>query len=359
MRAWVCHALTPDRSGLRFVSDWPEPGLPGSGQALVEIKAAALNYPDLLMLAGGYQFKPELPFIPGVEASGIVSAVGEGVSAEWVGRHVAIGARSGCLAERIIVPVEAISAAPAGYSHGETASYTVGALAAYVGLHERGRLGAAETLLVLGAGGGMGLAAVGIGKALGARVLAAASDSAKLDAAKRAGADDVVLIDRAAPDFSAFRDSIDIVFDPVAGRLLTPAVKTLRWGGRYLLIGFVGGMPAPFATNHALLKGIEIIGVRAGEHGRRDPGAGARARAAVAALAASGRYRPAIGLTLPLDQADAAFRAMAEGVLAGKAVLLVAAQSGGAHALRKNGSFASPSSTRRVTPPNIRSCREE
>jgi len=324
MRAWVCHRLSEDRAGLRFEPGWPEPPSPRADEVRVDIKAAALNYPDLLMLSGGYQFKPDLPFVSGVEASGVVAAVGEGVAADWIGRHVAFGARSGCLAERIIVPIRQVRPMPSGYSHVEAASYMVGGLTAYVGLAERGRVAAGETLLVLGAGGGMGLAAVSIGKALGARVIAAASDERKLDAARGAGADDVLRVDRAAPDFDALRDSIDVVFDPVAGNLLKPAMRTLRWGGRYLLIGFVGGMPEPFATNYVLLKGIEIIGVRAGEHGRRDPEAGARAEAEIERLAASGAYRPYIGLDVPLDRADKAFAAMADGSLVGKAVIRIA-----------------------------------
>jgi NADPH2:quinone reductase len=323
MRAWVCHRLSDDRSGLSFERDWAEPPAPGRGEVGVAIRAAALNYPDLLMLSGGYQFRPELPFIPGTEAAGVVTAVGEGVDPAWLGHLVALGARTGCLAERITVPAAAIVAAPAGYAVEETASYAVGGMTAYVGLVERGRLAPGETVLVLGAGGGMGLAAVAIGNALGARVIAAASDDAKLAAARAAGADDVVRVDRAAPDFAALRDAVDIVFDPVAGPLLAPAMRTLRWRGRYLLIGFVGGMPAPFETNDALLKGIEIVGVRAGEYGRRDAAAGHRVRVAVDALAASGAYRPLIGGRWPLDRADAAFAAMAAGTLVGKAVLRV------------------------------------
>lgn len=323
MRAWVCHELAGDRSGLRFEPGWPGAPPPGAGEVRVALHAAALNFPDLLMLSGGYQFKPDVPFIPGVEAAGGVLAVGEGVDPALQGRRVVVGALTGCLAEAITLPATAVHPAPPGYSDAEAAAYAVGALTAWVGLAERGRLAAGETLLVLGAGGGMGLAAVAIGKALGAHVVAAASDDVKLEAARRAGADETVLVDRSAPDFTALRDRTDVVFDPVGGALFPATLRTLRWNGRYLLVGFAGGIPAPFATNSALLKGIEIVGVRAGEFGRRDPAAGARARAAIDALASSGRYSPFIGMEVPLERADEAFAAMAEGRLVGKAVVRI------------------------------------
>jgi NADPH2:quinone reductase len=323
MKAWVCHNLSEDRSGLRFEAGWQDAPLPAPGEVRVALTAAALNFPDLLMLAGGYQFKPELPFVPGVEGVGVVTDTGAGVDPALAGRRVVVGTRSGCLAESITLGAESVRLAPNGCSDAAAASYAVGALTAWVGLVERGRLTQGETLLVTGAAGGMGLAAVAMGRALGAHVIAAASDEPKCAAARAAGADETLVIDRAAPDFSAFKDSIDVVFDPVGGALLGPAMRALRWNGRYLLIGFAGGIPQPFALNSALIKGIEIVGVRAGEFGRRNPLAGERVRAEIDALVESGRYRPFIGMEVPLERANEAFAAMAAGTLIGKAVVRI------------------------------------
>jgi NADPH2:quinone reductase len=270
------------------------------------------------MLAGGYQFRPELPFIPGTEASGLVTATGPGAEA-WAGRSVVIGARSGGFAERMTLPATQVRAVPVGLSPAEAAAFTVGALTAWVGLMVRGRLQAGERVLVTGAGGGMGLAAVALARAEGAKVVAVASSSERLSLARDAGAHETILIDRAAPVID--RRDIDIVFDPVGGAVTMPAIRSLARGGRYLIIGFVGGRPDPFALNRALIKEIEIIGVRAGEQGRQDPAAGRAHIAAIDARAAV--LRPVIGLEVPLERADAAFAAMAAGTLNGKAVIRI------------------------------------
>lgn len=323
MKAWVCHHLSDDRSGLRFETAWPDAPLPGPGEVRVALRAAALNFPDLLMLSGGYQFKPGLPFVPGIEGVGIVTDTGAGVDSVLIGQRVVVGARSGCLAEAITLDAGNVRPAPEGVSDADAAAYAVGALTAWVGLVERGRLGNGETLLVTGAGGGMGLAAVAMGKARGAHVIAAASGEAKCAAARAAGADKTLAIDRDAPDLSEMKQRVDVVFDPVGGLMFAAALQTLRWNGRYLLIGFAGGIPLPFAFTRALLKGIEIIGVRAGEFGRRDPAGGARVREEIDALVASGRYRPFIGMERPLERANEVFAAMATGTLIGKAVVRI------------------------------------
>ncbi len=301
---------------MRLEPDWPEPVVPGPGEVTVAISHAALNYPDLLMLSGGYQFKPELPFIPGTEASGMVIAAGSGAE-QWLGEHVIIGGRGGCFAERLTLPAAGIRAVPDGLDDAEAAAFTVGALTAWVGLMVRGRLAVGERVLVTGAGGGMGLAAVALAAHEGADIVALASTAAGLARASAAGARELLLIDRAAPEI-ALRD-IDIVFDPVGGALATPAIRSLRRNGRYLIIGFTGGRPPPFPFNRALLKEIEILGVRAGEFARQDPEAGQRHIAAIDARAAV--LRPQIGMTVPLDRAGEAFDAMAEARLSGKAVV--------------------------------------
>ncbi len=323
LRAWICHQLSEDRAGLRFEPDWPDPAEPGPNQLRVRLTAAALNYPDLLMLSGGYQYKPELPFIPGVEACGIIDEVGEGLLGDLIGERVIVGARSGCLAEFVTVEASQVRPVPAGLHDDEAAAHTVGALTAYVALAVRGRLQRGERVLVLGAGGGMGLAAVGVAKSLGAQVIAAASSAEKLDAAREAGAHDVMILDRSNPDLDPLKGQIDVVYDPVAGTAFEPALRTLKWNGRYLVVGFVGGHPAPLPLNRLLLKGIEVIGVRAGEQGRRSPEAGRAHIEAIDDLAERG-LRPYIGLRMPLDRADELFAAMAEGRLTGKAVALIA-----------------------------------
>lgn len=323
MKAWQCGSLDGP-AALGWV-DLPEAPAPGPGEVTLGMLAVGLNYPDLLMLSGGYQFRPTLPFVPGTEGVGVVLAVGEGVAHDLLGHRLLAGARSGLLAERVTLPLAAVRAVPEALDDAEAAVHTVGALTAWVALVVRGRVQAGDHLLVLGAGGGMGLAAVALGATLGAKVTAAASTPEKRNAALAAGASDVVAINRESPDLSVLKGAVDIVFDPVGGLAVLPALKTLRWGGRYLVIGFVAGPPVAVPTNLALLNGIEIIGVRAGETGRRDPAGGRRHLAAIDQLASEGRLRPLVGLSVPFDCAPAAFQAMADGALVGKAVIRVSA----------------------------------
>jgi NADPH2:quinone reductase len=296
---------------------------PAVGEVSVGMAAIGLNYPDLLMLTGGYQYRPPLPFTPGMEGVGRIIAVGEGVSADLLGHRMLVGGRTGLLAEEVTLPLATLREVPEALDDAEAAGFTTGALTAWVALSARGRLATGEHLLVLGAGGGMGLAAIGMGKALGAKVTAAASSDAKLEAARAAGADSLLRIDRAAPDLAGLKGACDLVFDPVGGPAVIPALKTLRWGGRYLVIGFVAGPPVAVPTNLALLKGLEIIGVRAGEAGRQDPALGRRAIAEIDRIAALGALRPIVGLRVPFAEAPRAFRAMQDGSLIGKAVITI------------------------------------
>lgn len=315
MRALVCHHLAIDRSGLRLETDWPEPLAPAAGEVTVAISRAALNFPDLLMLSGGYQYRPEVPFIPGTEACGTVIAAGAGAE-QFVGQRVIIGGRGGGFAERITLPATAVRPVPAGLDDAEAAAFTVGALTAWVGLMTRGRLARGERVLITGAGGGMGLAAVALAAHEGAEVIAVASSDARLAIAQAAGAHHGITVDRGNPAID--RRDIDVVFDPVGGALGLAAMKTLRRGGRHLIIGFVGGVPA-MPLNRALLKEIEVMGVRAGEYARQDPAAGRRHIAAIDERAAA--LRPHIGAVVPLEQAASLFDTMAAGTLVGKAVV--------------------------------------
>jgi NADPH2:quinone reductase len=257
-----------------------------------------------------------------MEGCGTVVAAGEGLSGELIGERVIIGARSGCLAERITLPATGLRIVPDGLHDDEAAAHTIGALTAYVGLATRGRLAAGERVLVSGAGGGMGLAAVAMAAALGAEVTAAASSPAKLEAARACGAHETMLLDRQNPNFTAYKARFDLVFDPVGGAVVLPALRTLRWGGRYLVIGFVAGAPIALPLNRLLLGGTEMIGVRAGEYGRQNPEAGVRHIQAIDALAAAGKINPHIGLRVDFEHVDQAFAAMAAGELIGKAVIM-------------------------------------
>jgi NADPH2:quinone reductase len=319
MRAWQVERLA-GLASLRL-ADLPEPPAPAAGEATVALTAVALNYPDLLMLSGGYQYRPPLPFTPGMEGVGRIEAVGEGVSADLLGTRVLVGGRTGLLAERVTVPLAALRPPPDAFDDAEAAAFTTGALTAWVALVERGRLRAGERLLVLGAGGGMGLAAVALGAALGAAVTAAASTEEKRAAATAVGAVDAIPLDRTAPDLGALAGRFDLLFDPVGGAAVVPGLRTLVWGGRYLVVGFVAGAPVALPLNRLLLAGTEVVGVRAGEAGRRDPAAGRRHLAEIDALAARGLLRPHIGLAVPFEGAARAFSAMAAGELVGKAVI--------------------------------------
>lgn len=318
MRAAVCSTLSPDLSGLALHDDWPEPPAPGPGEVQVAVSHASLNFPDFLMLQGGYQYKPDLPFIPGTEGTGTVIAAGDGAEA-WLGQAVMLGARSGLMAERITLPARGLRTVPAGLSMAEAAAFTVGALTAWVGLVERGRIKAGERVLVTGAGGGMGRVAVQLAVHMGAEVVALASSEARLQLARDAGAHELLLVDRESPQIPV--KDIDLVFDPVAGPLVLPLVKCLRRGGRYAIIGFVGGRGLPVPLNRLLLKEIELVGVRAGEQGRQDPAAGARHLREIDARAV--HMRPHIGLDVPLGEVKAAFAAMGDGRISGKCVIRI------------------------------------
>lgn len=318
MRAAVCSRLSDDLSGLALVDDWPEPPPPGAGEVQVAVRHVSLNFPDWLMLQGGYQFRPELPFIPGTEAAGAVIAAGPGAE-HLLGRPVMLGGRSGMMAERVTLAATAVRPVPAGLGLAEAAAFTVGALTAWVGLVERGRIQAGERVLVTGAGGGMGRAAVQLAAHMGAHVVALASSPARLQLALDAGAHEGHLVDRAAPAIPV--KDIDLVFDPVAGAAVLPLLKSLRRGGRYAIIGFTGGRGPAVPLNRLLLKEIELVGVRAGEQGRQDPAAGARHIAEIDARAA--HLRPHIGLELPLAEVKAAFAAMGAGRIDGKCVIAI------------------------------------
>jgi NADPH2:quinone reductase len=322
-KAVLCRKLgTPDDLTLDEVAPAPL----GAGQLRIAIHAAGINFPDLLMVAGLYQHKPPLPFIPGMEAAGVVSEVGAGDSPFAIGDEVMVQLRQGGYAEEVVIAPEQVMPLPAGFSFAEGATFRAAYGTAYHALVDGARLQAGETLLVHGAGGGVGLAAVEIGKLLGATVIAAASREAKLEAARARGADHLVLYGR-----EPFRDAVkritggagaDIVFDPVGGAVFEESLRCIAWGARVLVIGFTGGIGMA-RSNLVLIKGASVIGIRAGEAARRDPALRARLVAALTGFTAAGHLRPHISHTLPLARWAEAMRLVADREAIGRVALIV------------------------------------
>jgi NADPH2:quinone reductase len=321
MRAVVARAFGPPESFAIEALPTPEPG---PGQVRVAIRAAGVSFVDALVASGGYQLKPALPFTPGSECAGEVEAVGDGVTTLMVGDRVAASAFGGALAEQAVVSARACLPIPEEMSFEEASVFRVSYATAYHGLVDRGRLQPGETVLVLGAGGAVGVAAVEVAKALGARVIASASSDAKRDLARQRGADDVV--DSRAGDWrdriKALTDGrgVDIVVDPVGGPASEPAFRALAWEGRHLVIGFVAGIPK-LAANLPLLKSAQIVGVDIRQFGERSPDRAAENMARLFELYRAGLLKPSIGLALPLDRFAEALRAAAEGSAPGRIVI--------------------------------------
>lgn len=320
-RAVVCNTLgTPETLRLLQVKRRPCP----HGGVRVAIKAAGLNFPDVLMIQGQYQFKPELPFTPGLEAAGEVIEAGPGATQHALGARVIVRMRMGGYAEEAVVDARDAIPLPPAFSFAEGATYLVGHVTAYHGLVTRGGLVAGETLLVLGAAGGVGLAAVEIGSVLGARVIAVASTAAKRDIARGKGAAEVVdatteplskVVGRLTAGHGA-----DVVLDPV-GLAQEEALRCVAPGGRLLIAGFAGGSIPAYAANRILLKGASVIGVRAGEAARQNPGMRVREQAVLMDYAAQGKLRPHVSATLPLSDYARAMRLLLDRQAVGRIAL--------------------------------------
>jgi NADPH:quinone reductase len=326
--AVLCRKLGPPE-GLAF-EDLPRTPL-RPGEVRVRLQACGVNFPDTLIIAGKYQYKPPLPFIPGVESAGTIIERAPDAGRFRLDEAVITRQRTGGYAEEIVLGEDRLVKLPPGLSFAEGAALLVASLTAYHALVQRARLVAGETLLVHGAGGGVGLAAVELGKHLGATVIAAASSAAKLAMARSRGAD--VLIDSAAGPFveavkaATASAGADVVYDPVGGETLTQSLRCVAWGGRVLIIGFAGGEIPALAANRILLKGCSVMGVRAGEAARRDPASGQAALGAVLAHAAAGRLRPHISHVLPLERYAEAMRLLMTRQAIGRVVLAPAALS--------------------------------
>lgn len=320
-RAVVCDSLGPPENLLLRLL--PRQALRPQ-HVRVAVHAAGLNFPDVLMIQGLYQHKPDLPFVPGLEAAGEIIEVGGGVLDRRIGDRVIVKMRTGAYAEEAVVPAADVTSMPSGFSSVEAATFLVGHMTAYHALVTRGAVRAGETLLVIGAAGGVGLAAVEVGKVLGARVIAVASSEVKRTIAREKGAD--LTIDPAAGSLSqAVRTltdgrGVDVVLDPV-GIAGEEALRCVRMGGRLLIAGFAGGQIPDYAANRILLKGAAVIGVRAGEAARHDPDMRRRELEDLAELANAGRVRPYVSETFPLAAFAKAMRTLLDRQAVGRIAL--------------------------------------
>ncbi len=323
MRAIVCRELT-GIPGLRHETDWPEPEA-GAGEVVVEVRAAALNFPDLLMIQGLYQVRPDPPFVPGSEMSGIVTEVGKGVTGFAPGDRV-VGACGRALAERVAAQASTLAPAPRGLSFEAAAGICITYFTSYHALKQRAALRAGETLLVLGAAGGVGTSAVEVGKQMGATVIAAASTPEKLELARSIGADH--LVNYATEDLRArlkeltAGKGVDVVYDPVGGALAEAAMRSMAWNGRYLVIGFASGEIPRLPLNLPLLKGCSIVGVFWGSFAQREAAVQRSNVAELWELFESGRIAPVVGETHAFEDYASAFGALSDRRARGKVVLV-------------------------------------
>lgn len=322
--ALVVDSLSDDFTGVA-VRELPAPPPPGPAQVLLRVRAAALNFPDLLLTQGKYQFTPDLPFVPGLEAAGEILAVGPGVDHVKPGDSVVAQTRQGgALARTMTAEAAEVRSMPANLDWAEAAAYSAAGMTAYVSLVHRAQLAAGETLLVHGASGGTGLATVQLGRHLGARVIATGRSLDKLEVARSMGAHEVIQIgENLRNEILRLTDGrgADVVFDPIGGDVFDASLRALAWGGRLLVVGFVGGRIADLKSNYVLIKNISVIGVRAGEFIRRDRAAGARVMGEVDALAAQGVLKPHIGARFALHDGMQALRTLARGQSIGKIVV--------------------------------------
>ena len=323
MQALVCSSLAPEFAGVALEArDLPEPG---PGEVRVAVRAASLNFPDLLMAEGKYQFKPELPFTLGMEFSGEVDAVGEGVTGFLKGDAVTGGAKTGAFAGFALAPAAGLRAKPEAMSHSEAAAFGAAYLTAYVALVRRAHLQPGETLLVHGASGGVGIAAVDMGKLLGASVIATSASDAKLATVVARGADHVLNVTQ------GFRERVkaltggrgaDVIFDPVGGDVFDESVGCIAFDGRLLVIGFTSGRIPSVDVNMPLIKGFSVVGVRAGEYGRKFPERGRENMDTIWRWADERRLKPHIHAELALSDWRSAFEMMRGREAVGKVVLV-------------------------------------
>ena len=324
MKAILCTAYGPPES--LIVEDVPSP-VPGPGEAVIAVKAASVNFPDVLIIENKYQVKPPLPFSPGSELAGIVKTVGDGVTTFKAGDRVMAITGYGAFAEEVKTEARRMLAIPDGMDFATAAAFGLTYATSEHALVDRGALKAGETLLVLGAAGGVGLAAIEIGKILGARVIACASTGDKLAVCREHGADET--INYATEDLRERIKALtagagaDVVYDPVGGAYTELALRSIAWRGRLLVVGFAAGEIPKIPLNLTLLKGCSIVGVFWGDWARREPQHFAEAMARLGRWYADGRLTPHISATFPLERAADALILMASRKVTGKVVLSV------------------------------------
>lgn len=325
MKAVLCKAYGPPES--LVVEDVPEP-VAGPGEVVVSVKTASVNFPDVLIIQNKYQMKPPLPFSPGSELAGIVRSVGDDVARWKPGDPVMAITGYGAFAEEVKIDANRLLPVPAGMDFASAAAFGLTYATSEHALCDRGDLKAGETLLVLGASGGVGIAAIEIGKVLGARVIACASTDDKLAVCREHGADDT--INYATEDLRERIKAItggkgaDVVYDPVGGTFTELALRSIAWRGRLLVVGFAAGDIPKIPLNLTLLKGCAIVGVFWGEFTRREPQRFLAAMDKLGRWFAEGRLRPHVSATFPLERAADALATMAGRNVKGKVVLTVA-----------------------------------
>ena len=327
MQAWLCE--NPVGVEALQWKELPTPQ-PQAGEVLVEVKAASLNFPDLLIVQNKYQHKPPLPFVPGSEFAGIVAAVGPGVTSLQVGQRVACLAGTGGFGTHTIAPAERCVPLPSGFPFVDAAAFIMTYATSYHALVDRAQLKAGETVLVLGAAGGVGTAAIQIAKAAGAKVIAAASTDEKCELCKSIGADITInYTTHALP--GGFRDAVkeatggkgpDVIYDPVGGEFAEPAFRSIAWRGRYLVVGFAAGPIPALPLNLPLLKGASLVGVFWGDFAKREPKANAEMMARLAKWYAEGKIKPVIDRAMPMAQLKEAYAHMGSRGVKGKLVMV-------------------------------------
>ena len=324
MKALVCSAFGPPET--LTVGDLPDP-VAGEGEILIDVRAAGVNFPDVLIVQGKYQFKPEPPFAPGGEVAGVVSAVGPGVTRFKPGDRVLATMVWGGYAERAVAKERQALHLPDGFDDATASAFALTYGTSIHALKDRAALQAGETLLVLGAAGGVGLAAVEIGAAMGARVIAAASSDDKLATAREHGASET--IDYGREDLRARLKEItkgrgvDVVYDPVGGAMTEAALRSIAWEGRFLVVGFAAGDIPKLPLNLVLLKGCQVVGVFWGAFAEREPQRNEANLAELVAWFREGRIRPRVDAVYPLDRAVEALQRLGRREVKGKLVIAI------------------------------------
>lgn len=323
MHAWLCE--NPTGIDALTWQELPTP-VPKAGEVLLEIKAASLNFPDILIVQNKYQIKPPLPFVPGSEYAGTVAAVGEGVTHLQVGQSLACLSGTGGFATHAIATAAMCMPLPTGFPLVDAAAFIMIYATSHHALVDRAQLKAGETVLVLGAAGGVGTAAIQIAKAMGARVIAAASTQEKCDLCQSIGADAVINYGtenlREAIKSLTDGKGPDVIYDPVGGDLAEPAFRSIAWRGRYLVVGFASGPIPSLPLNLALLKGASIVGVFWGDFAKREPKANAAMMMELAQWYAQGKIKPVIDRTMPMAELKAAYAHMGSRAVMGKLVMV-------------------------------------